>query len=72
MAKMGYTFHVNLVYSCLNSVFNILNITTMQYRFLPIKHLILEIEPSEFLKIFLRFWKFEPHFLINFFLIKNM
>ena len=28
----------------------------------------LEIEPCDFLNIFLRFWPFEPHFLINFFL----
>ena len=31
------------------------------------KHLILEIEPCDFV----RFWPFEPHFLINFFLIKK-
>ena len=35
------------------------------------KHLILEIELSDFLTIFLRFWPFEPHFLINFFLLKK-
>ena len=31
----------------------------------------LELEPCDFLSIFLRFLPFEPHFLINFFLIKR-
>ena len=33
--------------------------------------LTLEIKPCDFLKIFLSFWLFEPHFLINFFLIRK-
>ena len=36
------------------------------------KNLILEIEFCYFLKIFLRFWPFEPHFIMNFFIIKNV
>ena len=32
----------------------------------------MEVEPRDFRKIFLRFWQFKPHFLINFFLIKNV
>ena len=35
------------------------------------KHLILGIQPRDFLKIFLRFWTYEPHFPINSFLTKN-
>ena len=35
------------------------------------KHLILEIEPRGILKIFLTFWLFESHFLINYFLIQK-
>ena len=31
----------------------------------------LEIEPCDFLNIFVRFWPFEPHFLINVFHIKK-
>ena len=31
----------------------------------------MELEPGGFLNIFLKFWLFEPHFLINFFLIKK-
>ena len=31
----------------------------------------MDIEPRDFLTIFLRFSRFEPHFLINFFLIKK-
>ena len=32
----------------------------------------MEIEPRDFLNIFLRFWPFEPHIHITFFLIKVM
>ena len=32
----------------------------------------MELEPRDFLNIFLKFWAFEPHFLRNFFLIKNV
>ena len=68
---MDYIVIVNFVYSDLNSIF-ILNVIMMKYRFLAKKgHKILEIEPSDFYKIFLRFWPFEPHLLISFFLIKN-
>ena len=31
----------------------------------------MELEPCDFLNIFLKFWLFDPHFLINFFLIKK-
>ena len=62
---MGYILIVNLVYLNFNSIFNILNVI-MKYRFSPIKALILEIEPRDFPTIFLRFWPFEPHVLINF------
>ena len=31
----------------------------------------MELEPCDFLNIFLKFWPFEPHFLINFFLVKK-
>ena len=65
---MVYTFVNNIVYLNLNSIFNILNAIMTKYRFLAYKNTI-------FLKlslvIFLRFWRFEPHFLINFFLLKK-
>jgi len=32
----------------------------------------LEIKPRDFLRIFLRFWSFESHFLVNFFLLKKV
>ena len=69
---MGYTFVINIVhlktefhlkhFECNNDEISI---------FSQQKHLILEIEICDFLKIFLRFWSFEPHFLMNFFLIKK-
>ena len=65
---MVYTFVIDIVYLNLNSIFNILNAVTIKYRFLANNNLILEIEPRDFLKIFLRFWPFETHFLISFFL----
>ena len=68
---MVYTFVNNIVHLNLNSIFNILNAITTKYRLLAYKYLILEIEPRDFLTIFLRFWRFEPHCLINFFLIKK-
>ena len=49
-----------------------------QYQFLACKEdelwfslHFLELEPCDFLRIFLGFWPFEPHFLINFFLIQK-
>ena len=45
---MVYTFAINIVYLNLNSIFNILNAVMTKYRFLANKHLILEIEPSDF------------------------
>ena len=36
------------------------------------KHLILEIEPRDFLTILSRFSPFQLHFLTNFFLVKNV
>ena len=70
---MGYTFFVYLSYSNSNSIFNNLNAIMTKYRFLANKkHLILEAEPRDFLKIFLRFWPFEPQFLKNFILTKNL
>ena len=60
---MGQTFVTNLIYSDLYSVFNMSNAIMTKYRFLAKKHLILEIEPRDFLKIFLRFWPFSyEHF----------
>ena len=35
------------------------------------KLLTLEIDPCDFLKLFLKIWQFDPHFLINYFLIKK-
>ena len=65
---MGYTLFLDLVLSTLNSIFNILNVIMMLYRFLDQqKHLILEFEPCDSL----RFWPFKPYFLINFILIKK-
>ena len=69
---MVYTFVNNIEYLNLNSIFNILNAITTKYRFLAYKNpLILEIEHHDLLKILFRFWQFEPHFLINFFLIEK-
>ena len=69
---MDYTFVINVLYSNFTSIFNILNAIMTKYRFLlNKKHLILEIEPRDFLQIFLRFLPFEPHFLIKVFLIKK-
>ena len=66
---MDYIFTVNLVYSNLNPIFNILNVIMMKYLFLANKN-------TKFWKlslvIFLRFWPFEPQFVINFFLIKKI
>ena len=31
----------------------------------------LELEPRDLLDVFLTFWPFEPHFLLNFFLIRK-
>ena len=39
--------------------------------FWHVKRGTVELEPCDFLNIFLKFWLFEPHFLINFFLIKK-
>ena len=63
---MGYTSFVYRVYSNLNSTFNLLNdvISIFDQQ----KHLLLEAEPCDVLKIFLRFWPFEPHFLVTLFL----
>ena len=63
---MGYTFFANLVYS--NSIFNILIAIMTQYRFMANKTTIFW---KLSLVIFLRFWPFECHFLINVFLIKT-
>ena len=52
---MVHTFVITIVYLNLNSIFNILD----------------AIKMNDFLKMFLRCWLFEPHFLINFFLIKK-
>ena len=68
LAKMVYTFVINIVYLNLNSILNVLNAITTKHRFLANKN-------TNFWKlslvIFLGFWPFEPHFLINFFLIKR-
>ena len=58
---MDNPFFVNLVYSNMNSIFNILNVIMTYNRVLA----------SNNLKIFLTFWPFEPHFLINFYLIEK-
>ena len=64
---------INIVYLNLNFIFNIFECSTYEISiFGQEKHYIVEIEPGDFLTIFLRFWLFEPHFLINFFLIKNV
>ena len=53
---MGYTFVINIVYLNLNSIFNILNAIMTKYRFFGQKeHLILEIEPRDFLSIWASF-----------------
>ena len=62
---------INLVYSNLSSILKILNAVMTKYPFLANKDLILETEPRDYLKILLKFWPCEPHFLINFFLIKE-
>ena len=67
---MSYPFYVTLVCPNLKSIFNTLNVVISIFG--QQKHLTLEIEPCDFLMIFLRFWPFEPHFLINVFLIKYM
>ena len=65
---MVYTFVINIVYLNLNSIINILNAITTKYRFLANKNIkFWELS----LVIILGFWPFEPHFLINFFLIKK-
>ena len=49
---MGYPFFVNLVYSNLTSVFNILNVIMTQFsKFRQQKHVTLEIEAFGCLKI---------------------
>ena len=66
---MVYTFVIIIVYLNLNFIFNIWNVITTKYRFLATKN-------TEFWKlslvIFLSFWPFEPHFLINFFHKENV
>ena len=61
---MGYPFFVNLEHSNLTSIFHcssdVILIFSQQ------KHLTLEIEPCDFLKIFSRFCLYEPHFLASF------
>ena len=68
LVKMVYTFVIATVYLNLISIFNILNAITTKYRFLA-------YENTYFWKlslvIFLRFWRFELHILVNFFLIKK-
>ena len=53
---MGFIFFVYLVYSNLNSILKILNEIMTKYLFLANKNnLTLEIGPSDFIKISLRF-----------------
>ena len=65
LAKIGYTSLFNNVYLDVEFHPNILNAIMTKYRFLASKN-------TYFWKlslvIFLRFWPFEPHFLIDFFL----
>ena len=68
---MGYPFFVNLVYSNLNFVLNILHVIMTKYRFWPTKALNVEIKPCDFVKIFLGLWPYEVHFLICFFHIRK-
>ena len=60
---MGCTFFINLVYSNLNSIFNILTVLMTLYRFLANKNF--GIEPCEFLKIL----AIQTHLLTKLFLI---
>ena len=56
---MGYTIFVNCLYSNLISIFNILNVIIVISICGQQKHLIFEIEPCDFLKMFSRSWQFE-------------
>ena len=60
---MDYIFIVNLVYSNLDSIINILNVLMMKYQYFANKDIQLW---KLSLVIFLRFWPFESHFLVNF------
>ena len=64
---MDCPFFVNLVCSDLNSIFNILNVIMTYHRVLTNNN-ILKIKSCDFLTI----WPFEPHFLVNFFILKNV
>ena len=53
---MNYNFVINLVHANLNSVSSILNAIMTKYRFMANENtLLLESEPRDFHKIFLRF-----------------
>ena len=64
---MVHSIFAYVVYSSLNSIFNILKVIMTQYRFLAKKNA--EIWKLS-LVIYLGFWPFEPQSLMNFFLIK--
>ena len=65
---MDYSFFVYRSYSNLNSIFNILNVIIVLYRLLANKSTFFcKSSPV----ISLRFWQFEPHFLIELYLLKT-
>ena len=51
---MAYTFVIDIAYLNLNSIFHILNAKSTKDRFLAYENTMLEIDPRDFLTIFLR------------------